>query len=297
MMGILLAGWLWFCLLVFTGGCLIRAFKYATAPVHLRWDLYPVAHEPGRDHGGSYLEEKDWWTKKRKKEHFAEIFAMVEEILLLKGVWENNRRLWWASLPFHWGLYLLVLTSAGLMAAMVGLRSPFFTAVLSVTGILGGACTALGALALLYMRTTDQKLRPYTTPLDRANLVVLVLFGGLTVAVVASGPGMEAVQGGLTSVFGFGEVTVPFVWALQMVLGALFLLYLPLTSMVHFFAKYFTYHQVRWDDQPLDENPRMASRVQAALGYGVDWSAAHIRTGNTWAEVATKLPDSKEGEK
>ncbi len=276
---------------------MLRAFKYSTAPVHLRWDLYPVAHEPGRDHGGSYLEEKDWWTKKREKDHLAEVFAMVEEILFLKGVWENNRRLWWASLPFHWGLYLLVLTSAGLMAAMVGLRSPFFTAVLSVTGILGGACTALGALALLYMRTTDQKLRPYTTALDRANLFVLVLFGGLTVAVVASGPGMEAVQGGLASVLGFGDVAVPLVWALQMSLGALFLLYLPLTSMVHFFAKYFTYHQVRWDDQPRDENPLMADRVQAALGYGVDWSAAHIQTGNTWAEVATTLPDSKEGEK
>ncbi|MEN8163047.1 MAG: respiratory nitrate reductase subunit gamma [Acidobacteriota bacterium] len=293
----LLAVWVWLCLLVFTGGCLVRAFKYATAPVHLRWDLYPVAHEPGRDHGGSYLEEKEWWTKKREKDHLAEILAMAAEILLLKGVWENNRRLWWASFPFHWGLYILVGTTVGLTAVMVGLEDSFVTTVLAAGGVIGGALTSLGALALLVMRSIDPKLRPYTTPLDRANLLVLVLFGALTVVVAAGIPGMAGVPAGLLSMLSFGEVTVPVVWALQIAVGALFLFYLPLTRMVHFFAKYFTYHQVRWDDQPIEENPKMASRVQAALGFGVDWSADHIGAGKTWGEVATTIPGSEEGEK
>ena len=237
MVGFLLAVWVWLCLLVFAGGCLLRAFKYATAPVHLRWDLYPIAHEPGRAHGGSYLEQKEWWTKKREKDHLAEILAMAAEILLLKGVWENNRRLWWASFPFHWGLYLLVGTTIGLMAVTVGLGSPFVTAALTAGGVIGGVLTSLGALALLVMRSTDQKLRLYTTPPDRANLLVLVLFGGLTVAVAGGIPGMVGVSAGLVSLLSFGEVTIPVVWVLQIAVGALFLFYLPLTRMVHFFAK------------------------------------------------------------
>ncbi len=296
MAGYFLAAWLWLCLLVFVGGCLLRVLKYSRTPVHLRWDLYPVAHDPGRKHGGSYLEKKEWWMQKREKSHLAELLAMAAEILLLKGVWENNRRLWWASLPFHWGLYLLVLTTAGLMAAMAGLRSQVLGAALSVTGILGGTMICLGALALVVMRSADRKLRPYTTPFDRANLFILVLFGGLTAAVAASSPGMDAVQDGLGPILGFGARKVPLMWALQMSLGALFLLYLPLTRMVHLFAKYFTYHQVRWDDQPLEESARMARRVQEALAFGVDWSAAHVRTGTTWAEVATTMPGEKEGE-
>lgn len=296
MVASLLAVWVWLCLVVFTVGCVVRAAKYATAPVHLRWDLYPVAHEPGRDHGGSYLEEKEWWTKKREKDHLAEVFAMAEEILLLKGVWENNRRLWWASLPFHWGLYLLVLTTVGLAAATAGFRNSIMTGALSVTGIAGGGLVFLGALSLLVMRSTDQKLRPYTTPLDRANLAVLVIFGGLTTVVAAGLPGMEAVQADLVSLLGLRLGTISGLWALQIAVGALFLLYLPLTSMVHFFAKYFTYHQVRWDDQPIAENPRMAGRIQGALEYGVDWSAPHIRTGATWGELATTMPGENEGE-
>jgi len=296
MVGYLLAGWVWLCFVAFAGGCLLRAFKYATAPVHLRWDLYPVAHEPGRDHGGSYLEQLEWWTKKREKDHLAEIFAMAAEILLLKGVWENNRRLWWASFPFHWGLYLLVGTTLGLMAVMVGLGSPFVTVVLTAGGVIGGGLTCLGALALLVMRSTDQKLRLYTTPLDRANLLVLVLFGGLTVAIAVGFPGMNDVPAGLVSLLSFGGATIPAVWALQIAVGALFLFYLPLTRMVHFFAKYFTYHQVRWDDQPIEENPKMASRLQAALAFGVDWSADHVGAGKTWGEVATTIPGSEKGE-
>ena len=274
----------------------MRAFKYATAPVHLRWDLYPVAHEPGRDHGGSYFEQLEWWTKKREKDHLAEIFAMAAEILLLKGVWENNRRLWWASFPFHWGLYLLVGTTLGLMAVMVGLGGSLVTVGLSVAGVTGGALTCLGALALLVMRSTDQKLRLYTTPVDRANLLVLVLFGGLTVAVAVGLPGMNDVPAGLVSLLGFGGATISAVWALQIAVGALFLFYLPLTRMVHFFAKYFTYHQVRWDDQPIEENPKMASRIQAALAFGVDWSADHVGAEKTWGEVATTIPGSEKGE-
>ncbi len=292
-----LAGWVWLCVTLFVLGCVWRAWRYATTPVHLRWDLYPVAHEPRRDHGGSYLEEREWWTKPRRKDMLGEVFAMAAEIVLLEGVRENNRRLWWGSLPFHWGLYLLVVTTFGLAVEAVGLGFGYLIPLLKMTGAIGGLLTALGALVLVVMRSTDAKLRPYTTPVDRANLLVLAAFGGLSVLVAVWEPGMTGVAKGLRAVLTFQASAIDPLWAAQMAVGSLFLLYLPATRMVHFFAKYFTYHKVRWDDQPLSENSKLAARVHAALNFGVDWSADHVKTGKTWAEVATTLPESEEGSK
>ena len=33
---------------------------------------------------------------------------MIPEMLLLKGLWEFNRKLWYRSFPFHFGLYILI---------------------------------------------------------------------------------------------------------------------------------------------------------------------------------------------
>jgi nitrate reductase gamma subunit len=129
--------WIWLALGVFVLCCGLRVAKYARAPEHLRWDLYPVAHEPGRAHGGSHLEQKDWWTKTRHKSHWGAISFMALEILLLKGVWENNRKVWWGSLPFHWGLYILLLTTAGLLFAAIGLAVGPWSTLLAVAGSLG----------------------------------------------------------------------------------------------------------------------------------------------------------------
>ncbi len=93
---------------VFLWGIVWRAVKIARLPIHLRWELYPVAHEKGRaSYGGSYLEEPDWWTKPRQSSLVGELKVMIPEILLLAGVWEHNRSHWLRSFPFHFGLYLL----------------------------------------------------------------------------------------------------------------------------------------------------------------------------------------------
>ena len=43
-------------------------------PMHVRWELYPVAHEKGRaSYGGSYFEEVDWWTKPREVDKLGEV--------------------------------------------------------------------------------------------------------------------------------------------------------------------------------------------------------------------------------
>jgi nitrate reductase gamma subunit len=286
--------WVWLAAGLFIVGCAWRALRYLRAPDHLRWDLYPVAHEPRRDHGGSYLEEKDWWTKPREKSHWGEASFMIEEILLLKGVRVNNRKMWWGSLPFHWGLYVLVLTSFGLLIAGLGFSSPLWLDLVALSGGLGGAMTAVGALILLILRFRDPRLRPYTTPLDRLNLALLVVLGALSAAVAIVPGGMAQAAAAIGQLLRLRAPEVSLLLGLQMALAALFIFYLPFTRMVHFFSKYFTYHQVRWDDRPVQPGSALEKRLRSALDFGVDWSADHIRTGATWAEVATTLPEEPE---
>lgn len=283
----------WFACGVFVVGCAWRGVRYARAPEHLRWDLYPVAHEPRRDHGGSYLEERDWWTRPRKVDRFGELSLMFEEIALLRGVWRNNRRLWWGSLPFHWGLYLLAATSFGLAAPAFGIGGEVGLRWLAVAGALGGALLAVGGLVLLALRLTDSRLRPYTAPVDLLNLGLLVVLGGLSFAVATGPAGMGPASAAVSDLLHGRPTSTSALLAVQMAVASLFLLYFPATRMVHFFAKYFLYHDVRWNDRPREAGSALDRRLTAALGYGVTWSAPHVRTGETWAEVATNLPPRK----
>ena len=53
--------------LTFVSVLIAKAVKYATMPIHLRWELYPVAHETERTYGGSYFEDLDWSWRARLK--------------------------------------------------------------------------------------------------------------------------------------------------------------------------------------------------------------------------------------
>ena len=288
--------WIWLAAVVFVVFCGLKALKYARAPVHLRWDLYPVAHEPGREHGGSYLEQKDWWTKPRIKSHWGEVTFMVAEIFWLHGVRENNRKLWRGSLPFHWGLYILVGVSGGLLVAGLGFAPDLWVRLLVVGGAVGGILTAVGAFALLVIRSTDSKFSRYTSPADRINLARLVALGGLCAAVSLAPGGMAEATSAVGGMLRLQSPVVSTLLAVQMAVAALFVFYLPFTRMVHFFSKYFTYHQVRWDDRPVEAGSRMERKLLGALDFGVDWSAEHIQTGRTWLEVATTLPKKDDGD-
>ncbi len=287
MPGTLLLWLVWLGVVAFVLGSIARLLRYAIAPMHLRWDLYPVAHEPRRDHGGSYLEEKEWWTKPRRRSLWGEIVTMAEEIVLLRGVWANNRRVWAGSLPFHWGLYLMILTTVGLVGLAVGVIPTSVVVVLRPLGLLAGGLLALGALILLVLRTFDGKLTGYTAPLDRLNLLLLAALGVLSALVAAGRPGMALAAGAVAAALHFQPLTVPGVLAAQMTLAAVFLLYMPFTRMIHIFSKYFLYHEVRWDDAPRFEGSRMDRVLTSALDFGVSWSAPHVGSGRSWGEVAT----------
>jgi nitrate reductase gamma subunit len=283
--------WIWLAVALFVVGTAWRLIKYARAPQHVRWELYPVAHEPRRAHGGSYLEEKDWWTKPRKTSLIGEVGAMASEIFVLKGVWEFNRPVWWGSMPFHWGLYLMILATVGLAAAALGLLPTALWAPVAAVGAVGGALLAIGAAYLIVLRSSDRRLKPYTSPLDRINLLLLLVLGALSVATVVV-TGAETVVGAVGSWLRLQPVEVPAVLAAQMFVAALFLLYMPYTRMIHFVSKYFTYHKVRWDDAPMTAGSPADRRLKEALAFGVSWSAEHVG-GPTWLDVATSPPQKK----
>jgi nitrate reductase gamma subunit len=292
--------------LVFVAGCIVRALHFARTPLHLRWELYPVPHEePGRvEHGGSYFETANWWTQPARFNLWNELKFMAVEILFLKSLWEYNRRLWFRSFFFHFGLYLLILTvallalAAGLtifapvlMAGSIGIG---FQALFTFTGISGLALAISGALGLLVYRLTDPGVKDYTTRGDIFNLVFfIVTFGVLSAGLAlrpASAPDLLTLSRGFLS-FNAG-IEIPGLFAAGLVLAGILVAYIPMTHMSHFVAKYFTYHSVRWDDAPNRKSGKLEARVAECLSYRPTWAAMHMAADGkrTWAQIAAINP-------
>ncbi len=301
---------------VFLGAVGYRAVKIARLPMHLRWELYPVAHEKGRaSYGGSYLEEPDWWTRPRHLSLVGELTVMIPEILLLAGVWEHNRKHWLRSFPFHVGLYLLaalvalllaggVFTAVGLsVSADGGLAGRTLYHLTYVVGYAGLGLGLLSAAALLATRTLNPDYREYTKKADYFNLAFFLVTLAVALAAQAvadpSFTGLRAYFARLVT-FDFSSADVRLRWpaglgALEIVLGSLLVAYIPLTHMSHFFTKWFMYHDVRWNDEPNLAGGKIAKKVAEALQYPVSWSAPHIRGDGTktWADVATESVEGK----
>ncbi len=293
-------------ILIFLILIIYKIVKYSSLPMHLRWDLYPVAHEPDKNkYGGSYYEEPEWWKKKNKKDNVAELLAMAEEIFLLKGVYLHNKKLWYLSFPFHLGLYLITATFILIVAsvilninALINITNIQTTAdslshyLINICGYAGLALTFGGCAGLIIMRSTDKKYKFYNTTADLLNLFfILVLVVSIFLTLIFSNSSFilskEYVKSLLT--FSFENIPNP-LFVTHIVLISVFLLYFPLTRMMHMFAKYFTYHDVRWEDEPNKRGSKLERKIKEALNFGISWSAPHTKTGKTWAEVATTLP-------
>lgn len=293
-------------ILFFLSVVIIRLIKYIKTPVHLRWDLYPVAHEKGKNkYGGSYYEEVKWYEKKAPKSHLADLWVMFEEIFFLKGVYKNNKRLWYFSFPFHLGLYFTVgtftLNVITVLLDMTGALDIFWQTNLAenilnnaiiIMGYLGLVLTFGGSIGLIIERVTDKKFKFYNMPMDFINLTfILILSISMLLTISFSNSNFILYKIYIRNLltFNFTAIAKP-MFSVHIVLVALFLFYFPLTRMMHFFAKYFTYHEVRWEDNPNFKGGKLEAKIKQALNYGVSWDAPHVKTGKTWGEVATKVP-------
>jgi nitrate reductase gamma subunit len=285
-------------LAVFVVGFVVRSVRLARLPVHLRWELAPIPHEKGKgQYGGSYLEEVDWWTKPREKSLVAEVRYMLLEIVFLKAVWEHNRRLWWFSFPFHFGLYLLIgaalllgVVALGGLAGVGAVDAPALRSLTTVGVWAGYALGAVGAVGLLAKRLFDPRLRDFTPPATLLNLALLLAVFATGLGVLAMADYGEAMRAALTSLATARPAAVPGIAVAHVGVTLLFLAYLPYTPMMHFVAKYFTYHDVRWNDEPMERGSRMEREVEQLLAQPVSWAAPHLRADGkkTWVDIATE---------
>ena len=275
-----------------------KAVKIARMPHHLRWELAPIPHEKGKGHyGGSYLEEYEWWTKPREKSLVSEAIYLFKEIVLLKGVWKNNRKLWYCSFPFHFGMYLLIGMAFFLVIDAIGglvgiTQRGVFGPIIKVLATAGFIVAAVGAISLIASRLIDSNLRKFNTGGTFLNLFFLlaVFLTGLVSLISISDFSNEMTRF-VGAVFTLdASVALPGIITLHCLVGLLFLAYLPFTRMLHFVAKYFTYHEVRWNDVPMAGNERMQKDIEKLLSQPVTWAAPHLNADGkkNWVDIATE---------
>ncbi|MBU0756277.1 MAG: respiratory nitrate reductase subunit gamma [Planctomycetes bacterium] len=292
----------------------VRFLRIARMPMHLRWELYPVAHEKGKSqYGGSYLEELDWWKKPRPSSMWGELKVMIPEIIFLAGVWEHNKEHWFRTFPFHFGLYLLVgliglllaggITglAGGTVSADAGLWGSALYYLTIIFGFSGIVLALIGSLALWVRRKFDPDYQVYTRAGDIFNLYFFIVTLGIALAAhLISDPGFHTLRAFFASLISFdlGNAALAqagFWSAAEIVLGSLLIAYIPLTHMSHFFTKYFMYHDIRWSDEPNFRGGKIEKKVLGNLAYPVSWSAPHIRGDGkkNWVDVATSGVEEK----
>jgi nitrate reductase gamma subunit len=293
---------------VFAVAVAARVIMWSKLPMHIRWELYPVAHEASRAHyGGSYLEETDWWTKPREKSMIGELKVMIPEILFLEALKEHNPKLWIRSFPFHFGLYLTA-AWAGLMAVSGVLSAAAPSLVEGGLGVLlkygiiafgaAGLCLAiLGALGLLQRRLGTPELRDFTAPADIFNLLFFVATFGLTfISFLAVDRDFSKFSFLVANLVTFKLGTLPgegmevLLPQVSLVLLCLLMAYIPLTHMSHFVGKYFAYHAIRWNDEPNLRGGAQEAEIGRLLSQPISWAAPHIRGDGkkTWVDAATE---------
>jgi nitrate reductase gamma subunit len=288
----------------------IRILMWSRMPMHVRWELYPVAHEGAKaSYGGSYLEESEWWTRPRHFSLWGEVSAMVPEILFLVALKEHNPKLWSRSFPFHFGLYLvagctILMAVAGVLVAwlpgiMAGPVGTMIRALIPVIGHAGLVLGLVGAAGLL-QRRRQRPLRDYSAPMDTVNLVFFVaVFALALVTAVTVDRRFAAVSELVSNLVTFNvaplsgagaEVVMP---SASAILLAMLAAYIPLTHMSHFVGKYFAYHAIRWADEPNLPGGSQEKVIEGLLNQPVSWSAPHIRGDGTktWLDVATEDPE------
>jgi nitrate reductase gamma subunit len=294
------------CAAVFVAAVGWRFYKIQTLPIHLRWELYPVPTEGKRaEHGGSRLEEVDWWTKAHRPDWLRELRFMFSEMILIKALFEHNRKLWRWSFPFHFGLYLTAgwgaLLVLGALLELGGLKvgagagglGAALSGLTVAVGVCGMALGIVGGLGLLRARLTDEDMKPYTNFSHYFNLLFIAGALALTLAAWAAADrdfslfrrwAASALSLNLSAHAGSRWVSG------SILVLALLAAYVPLTHMSHFFVKWFTWHRIRWDDEPNVKGGRIEIMIQKALQYPVSWSAEHVNADGkkTWADIATE---------
>ncbi|MBQ4568331.1 MAG: nitrate reductase [Desulfovibrio sp.] len=282
----------------------LRAYRKAS-PLHVRWELYPVPHEgPKANYGGSFMEDKEWWNKPRHISHWGDIKAILTEVLFLHATFEHNLKLWFRTYPFHFGMYMLmggtiiVFLSVILQFLGVDPQGGFMTFVgnvISAVVLVGSFGIVGGGIGLILRRRADEGLKRYTTLEHYVNLGSFVLFGLLALCAWAFNPSYFDLSCAFIAnllTFNFEPLPSCF-FTLNLLVGFLVLILIPVTNMTHLILKYYMYHDIRWGDEPTNYSEANKQAIGKMLKFKTTWSADHIAGPNgakTWVDVATTNP-------
>lgn len=100
----------------------------------------------------------------------------------------ETRRLYWGSLPFHWGIIFLffghLIASLFPQSVLLWNHQPVRLAILEITAFVFGIMTLMGLINLFYRRITNPRIRVVTNYMDIILEVLLLaqIFLGLWVA-------------------------------------------------------------------------------------------------------------------
>jgi len=299
---------IYFCFAIFVIVLLGKVVKYATMPLNLRWELYPVPHEKKAEHGGSYYEEPEWWKKPREITLLGEIKEMLKEMLFIERVFKHKRSLWWLTYPFHLGIYLILVWFAlifiGAILELIGIPisasgsmiSPVIYYLTLVVGVVAMILMFVFGIGLIVRRFSDPDMRKYSSFLDYFNLIFIIAVVGTGFAAWQSDPDFSLAREFMKDLIVLSPLpSASGATILHVTLLSLLFLYIACTKMTHFIGKYFTYHKILWDDEPNLRGSEIEKKVLNQLNYRVAWRGNHIKPEVTWAEEATKyVPKSQE---
>lgn len=276
------------------------------SPLHIRWELYPIPHEGPKKaaYGGSFMEESNWWTKKRHIDHWMDIKAIITEVLFLESTYENNPKLWLRTYPFHCGMYLLmggvIILNCAVILQLWGLNPDdgfltFVGNVINAIVLLGAFCILGGGLGLICLRKNDPNLRKYTATEQWLNLWSFVVFAALTLcAWTFNASYYDLARNFIYNLFTGNFVALGSTWfVLNMLMGFAVMIWIPVTNMRHLIMKYWLWHDIRWGDTPTVWSKKNQEIIPHLLQYQTTWDAEHISEGGknqNWGDVATSNP-------
>ncbi len=303
MSGVFLLGFTWAAILISLIGIVCRILALSRLPVHLRWELAPIPREKRKEsYGGSYLEEYEWWKTARRTSVVGPLFFILKEIFSLHSVQRNNPSLWPFSLAMHLGIYFFIgsifLHVASVILSLINARmapTEAYLKVVSLAAFCGYLFGSAGSIGLLLKRVLDKDLRWSNDTGKLFNLFFLAaVFVSGGYALVVSTDEAWAVSFFIEGIIMFDTtLSIGFPLAMHVVLLLVFCAYLPFTNMIHFIGKYFIFHEVMWDDRPM--NRQMERELDDLLSQPLDWAAKHAVAGEqrSWAEIAEETGDER----
>lgn len=284
-----------------------KVYRFVTMPPHLRWDLYPVQHEPQYKYGGSRYEDMQWWLKSRPKRSVFRCFVfLLKDTFYLGEYFHKSRSYWLVLFPWHVGFILIItfhilcflaavlmvlgVSVAGGSTNIVGMA--FYYSIL-LCGVCSFTAGALGSIGMFIKRVSSKDFRDFASPINYFSyLFTLVVFVSGLYAWWYVDPTFSEYREFWTGVITFSPKHVDPASVVHIVLFDLFLFYLPLTRSMHYISRFFAFFWVYWDDEPNAKGGEREKKIQQLLDQPVGWSAPHIQTGKKWTDLASGMPSA-----